>query len=178
MYPHSSESLLAPSRISGNLKEVPCLIYLNAILVPSTQSTSLAARASFSSHLKIKRERIKFSPRPFDPNHVRRRQRLLRRSPEETLLVKRMSEFATLPVRGSPQAAGLTWRRRTTSSCPLAARPSQRRTRHEDSPTCYGRIAQRRRLAWKSTSMLGLGSSTPTTAAMSGLCCSITARTT
>ena len=79
-------------------------------------------------------------------------------APEETLLVKRMSEFATLPVRGSPQAAGFDLAAAYDLVVPAGGKAIAKTDLAMKIPsTCYGRIAPRSGLAWKKHIDVGAG---------------------
>ena len=77
---------------------------------------------------------------------------------EEMLLVKKMTEFATLPVRGSPQAAGFDLAAAYDLVVPAGGKAIAKTDLAMKIPsTCYGRIAPRSGLAWKKHIDVGAG---------------------
>lgn len=77
---------------------------------------------------------------------------------EEVLLVKKLTEFATLPVRGSPQAAGFDLAAAYDIVVPAGGKAIAKTDLAMKIPsTCYGRIAPRSGLAWKKHIDVGAG---------------------
>ena len=77
---------------------------------------------------------------------------------DEVLLVKRLSEFATMPVRGSPLAAGFDLAAAYDTVIPAGGKGIAKTDLAMKIPTtCYGRIAPRSGLAWKKHIDVGAG---------------------
>jgi deoxyuridine 5'-triphosphate nucleotidohydrolase len=79
-------------------------------------------------------------------------------STNEILHVKKLSEFATLPVRGSPLAAGFDLAAAYDIVIPAHGKGIAKTDLAMKIPTtCYGRIAPRSGLAWKKHIDVGAG---------------------
>ena len=77
---------------------------------------------------------------------------------EEVLLIKKLTEFATMPVRGSPLAAGFDLAAAYDLVVPAGGKAIAKTDLAMKIPTtCYGRIAPRSGLAWKKHVDIGAG---------------------
>lgn len=77
---------------------------------------------------------------------------------EEVLQVKRLTEFATIPKRGSPLAAGFDLSAAYDIVVPAGGKAIAKTDLAMKIPTtCYGRIAPRSGLAWKKHIDVGAG---------------------
>jgi deoxyuridine 5'-triphosphate nucleotidohydrolase len=77
---------------------------------------------------------------------------------EEVLLIKKLTEFATMPVRGSPLAAGFDLAAAYDLVVPAGGKAIAKTDLAMKIPTtCYGRIAPRSGLAWKKHIDVGAG---------------------
>ena len=77
---------------------------------------------------------------------------------DEVLKIKKLTEFATMPVRGSPLAAGFDLAAAYDLVVPAGGKAIAKTDLAMNIPTtCYGRIAPRSGLAWKKHIDVGAG---------------------
>ena len=77
---------------------------------------------------------------------------------QETLRIKKLSEFATLPKRGTPLSAGYDLAAAYDTTIPARGKGIVKTDlAMAVPPTCYGRIAPRSSLAWKKHIDVGAG---------------------